>query len=128
VATISFVGTLTGRSLRAAERLNVNLAGLKARRRAKLTDWRGLLRRNVQDARGVLRTLLIGPLRFTPVNDGRRRSYAFEGPIALDRLLSGVVSLPTKVASPTETDTLWTREIPGMLKPLRGYLINPARE
>jgi hypothetical protein len=53
----------------------------------------------------VLRTLLIGPLRFTPVNDGRRRGYRFEGTIALDRLLSGVVDLPqitrAKVASPT---------------------------
>ena len=74
---------------------------MEARLRAKLSDWRGLLRRKVTEARAVLRALLIGPLRFTPVADGRRCGYAFEGAVALDRLLSGVVDLPTKVASPT---------------------------
>jgi hypothetical protein len=52
----------------------------------------------------VLRTLLIGPLRFTPIVEARRRGDAFEGTIALDRLLSGVVDLPlitrANVASP----------------------------
>ena len=75
--------------------------GLKKRLRAKLADWRSLLRRNVSEGRAVLRALLVGPLRFTPVKDERRRGYRFEGTIALDRLLSGVVELPTKVASPT---------------------------
>jgi hypothetical protein len=45
----------------------------------------------------VLRTLLVGPLRFTPIDEERRRGYAFEGMIALDRLLSGVVDLPRVV-------------------------------
>jgi len=91
---------------RAAERPNVGtLADLEQRLRAKLADWRGLLQRNVAEGRAVLRTLLIGPLRFTPVSDGRRRGYAFEGTLALDRLLSGVVDLPTKMASPTGTNT-----------------------
>jgi site-specific DNA recombinase len=88
-------------SLRAVERPHVNLKALEARMRSKLADWRGLLQRNIQEARAVLRALLIGPLRFTPVNDERRRGYAFEGSIALDRLLAGVVDLPTVVASPT---------------------------
>ena len=57
-----------------------------------------------------LRTLLVGPLRFTPVVDERRRGYRFEGAIALDRLVSGIVDLPTGVASPTGFDTLWTTE------------------
>lgn len=52
--------------------------------RAKLADWRGLIQRNVQEARAVLRALLIAPLRFTPVADERRRGYAFEGAIALE--------------------------------------------
>ena len=71
--------------------------------RAKLSDWRGLLRRNVKEGRAVLRALLIGPLQFTPVNDQGRRGYAFKGTIALDRLLAGVVELTTMVASPTGT-------------------------
>jgi hypothetical protein len=66
-----------------------------------LADWRGLLTRNVQGGQGVLRALLVGPLRFTPIDDGARRGYAFSGTIALDRLLAGVVTLPTVMASPT---------------------------
>jgi site-specific DNA recombinase len=73
---------------------------LEQRIRAKLADWRGLLTRNIECGRDVLRTLLIGPLRFTPVVEERRRGYAFTGAIALDRLIAGVVDLPTKVASP----------------------------
>jgi hypothetical protein len=93
----------------AAERHVVRYASphaLEARLRAKLADWRGLLRRNVPEGRSALRQLLIGPLRFTPVNEERRRGYAFEGMIALDRLLAGVLELPTKVASPEGLDTL----------------------
>jgi len=72
----------------------VRLNGLEQQLQAKLADWRGLLRRNVAEGREVLRTLLVGPLRFTPTVDGRRRGYAFEGTIALDRLVAGVVELP----------------------------------
>lgn len=36
-----------------------------------------------------------------------RFAYAFEGTIALDRLLAGVVDLPTKVASPMPAS--WNR-------------------
>jgi DNA invertase Pin-like site-specific DNA recombinase len=61
---------------------------------------REVLHRNVEEGRAVLRALLIGPLRFTPVKDERRCGYAFHGTIALDRLLAGVVDLPTVVASP----------------------------
>ena len=64
----------------------------------------------------MLRALLIGPLRFTPVTEERRRGYSFEGRIALDRLLSGVVDLcsssgqggemPPLVASPARSAQL----------------------
>ncbi len=84
-----------------AQRAHVNMEGLERRLRAKLADCRGLLRRNISEGRAVLRTLLIGPLRFTPVRDARRRGHAFEGAIALDRLLTGVIELPTVMASPT---------------------------
>src|SRR5215203_4046783 len=39
----------------------------------------GLLHRNVTERPAGLRTLLVGPLRFTPIQDERRRGYAFEG-------------------------------------------------
>ena len=80
-----------------------SVSALEQRLRVKLADWRGLLTRNVETGRDVLRTLLMGPLRFTPVIDERRRGYAFRGAVALDRLIAGVVDLPTKVASPTGT-------------------------
>jgi hypothetical protein len=79
----------------------VNVETLERTLRAKLADWRGLLRRNITEGRAVLRALLIGPLRFSPVKEGRRRGYAFEGTIALDRLLTGVLELPTAMASPS---------------------------
>jgi hypothetical protein len=50
-------------------------------------------------------------LRFTPIVEERRCGYAFEGTVALDRLLSGVVDLPPKtrdeMASPTGSERLW---------------------
>jgi hypothetical protein len=46
---------------------------LERRVRAKLADWRGLLTRNVESGREVLRALLVEPLRFEPVIDGRQR-------------------------------------------------------
>ena len=66
----------------------------EGRLRDLVDDWRGLLVRDVASGREVLRTLLVGPLRFTPVVDERRRGYTFEGAIALDRLVSGIVDLP----------------------------------
>ena len=70
-------------------------AGTRASNREKLADWRGLLTRNVESGREVLRALLVEPLRFTPVVDERRRGYRFTGAVALDRLVSGVIELPT---------------------------------
>jgi hypothetical protein len=55
--------------------------------------------------RRVLRQLLIRPLRFTPVNEERRRGYAFEGMIALDRLLAGVLELSNQSGVPRGIDT-----------------------
>ena len=80
----------------------VSHQSLEERLRAKLADWRGLLTRSVDSGRDVLRALLVGPLRFTPIIEKRRRTYAFEGAIALSRLVAGVIDLPTLtgVASP----------------------------
>ena len=47
---------------------------LEGRLRTKLADWRGLLTRNVETGREVLRALLVGPLRFTPIVEARRRA------------------------------------------------------
>ena len=59
-----------------------SVSALEQRLSVKLADWRGLLTRNVETGRDVLRTL------FTPVIDERRRGYAFRGAVALDRLIA----------------------------------------
>jgi hypothetical protein len=69
--------------------------GLEGRIRVKLADWRSLLTRNAESGRAVLKELLVGPLRFTPEVDERRRRYRFTGAIALDRLVAGVIELKT---------------------------------
>jgi site-specific DNA recombinase len=85
----------------ALDRPTFNRRGTEAQLRYLLQDWRGLLTRDVASGREVLRTLLAEPLTFTPVIDGRRRGYRFEGSIALDRLVSKAVTLPTLGTSPT---------------------------
>jgi len=67
---------------------------LEQRLHVKLADWRGLLTRNVATGNAMLRTLLAEPIRFTPVLEERRRGYRFEGRLALDRMVTGLVPLP----------------------------------
>jgi hypothetical protein len=78
------------------------------------------MRRNVAEGRDMLRTLLLGPRRFAPIDDGRRRAYAFEGAIALDRLIAGVVNVPTKMASPRGCAARW-RPIGWRASEVRGF-------
>lgn len=56
--------------------------------RERLSDWRSLLNRNVQDGRELLRQALSGPVRCTPENG----SYRVTGVVAIDRLIEGVDS------------------------------------
>ncbi len=67
--------------------------------RARLKDWRGLLRRQVAQARQILRKLLHGRLAFTPGEDAEGRYFAFKGEAALGRVLEGVAH-PTRQARP----------------------------
>jgi site-specific DNA recombinase len=69
--------------------------------RAKLDDWRGLLSRNVAQARQALRGLIPERLTFTPTRDGADTLYVFEGMAVLNRFLSGIVELPKAVVAPT---------------------------
>lgn len=41
------------------------------------------------------------------MNETRRRGYTFEGTIALDRVVAGVLELPPLVASPAGFDDVW---------------------
>ena len=65
--------------------------------RVRVDDWRGLLRRHVPQARQILRKLLVDRVVFTP----RADHYEFVGAWTLGKLVSGVVDLPQRMASPT---------------------------
>ena len=69
--------------------------------RTCLGDWRGLLTRQTRHGREFLRKVLTGPIAFTPLVDGASRGYQFEGEASVAQLLSGVIGLPTSLASPT---------------------------
>jgi hypothetical protein len=71
--------------------------------RAKLADWRGLLSRNVSQARQALRSLVPERLTFTPKNERGERFYVFEGMAVLDRFLAGI-ALPKALVAPTGRD------------------------
>jgi DNA invertase Pin-like site-specific DNA recombinase len=75
-------------------------AGLERRLRAKVADWRDLLTRDRESGRAVLRILVAEPFRFTPIVDERRRGYQFTGTLALDRLVAGIVDLPSVGGEP----------------------------
>jgi site-specific DNA recombinase len=57
--------------------------------RQMLQQWRDLLHDDVGDTRRVLRELLDGPLRFTPMVEGARRGYRFEGALTIGGILAG---------------------------------------
>ena len=63
----------------------------------RLADWKTILRRNVPQARQLIRKLLVRRLRFTPHEDGTM----FEGRCSLGPLLQGIVSAATPSVAPT---------------------------
>lgn len=67
--------------------------------RARLEGWRGLLCRQVGQARQILRKFLVGRPIFTPKEDASGRYYEFSGQATLGRLLEGLV-LPKSRVSP----------------------------
>src|SRR6185369_417365 len=91
--------------------LSIDPRGIDGRLRAKLRDWRRLLTTDVASGRAVLRLLLDGPIRFTPIVEERRRGYAFEGAIAFDRMLEGIVDFSPCMASTTGTARALEAEI-----------------
>jgi hypothetical protein len=64
-----------------------------------LGQWRELLTDDVADARRVLRELLEGPLRFTPLFEGTKRGYRFEGAVTIGQFLAGNAEV-IRLASP----------------------------
>jgi len=88
-------GTLAG-----LERLATQTpADVEREIRARLEDFRTMLRRNIPQGRQVLRKLLTTPLRFQPVGE----TWEFTGEAALGKILAGIVDIDAtkSVASPT---------------------------
>ena len=59
--------------------------------RDKLSDWRYLLRGQVQEARQIIRALLTDRLTFTPIECEDERVYRYEGTFSVEALVSGVI-------------------------------------
>ena len=74
--------------------------------RARLAGWRGLLHRQSDEARGILRELLVGRLAFTPRIDATGRWYEITGQGSLGRLLTGVVN-PSAMVTPGGFEHRW---------------------
>ena len=79
--------------------------------RTCLADWRGLLTRQTRHGRDFLRTALTGPIAFTPLMGGTGQGYEFDGEASIGQLLTGVIPLPTNLASPTGIDQPWTTDL-----------------
>jgi len=67
------------------------------------------LHRHIPQARQILRKLLVERVVFTPKTD----HYAFVGTWTLGKLVSGVVDLPQRMASPRGIALMWTPKIKG---------------
>jgi len=65
----------------------------------RLEEWRGVLRRQVPQARQILRKLIDGRLRFTPKLLDDSGIYEFEGTAVLGNLLAGI-AFPQGLVSP----------------------------
>jgi DNA invertase Pin-like site-specific DNA recombinase len=64
---------------------------VKALLERAFADWDTLLHKNTPLARGVLRTLLVGRIVFTPKKSRGAQGYVFKGPVSLGQALEGVV-------------------------------------
>jgi hypothetical protein len=71
---------------------------LRAELLDRLSDWKGLLRRQTSEARQILRRLLVGRLTFRPRTGEGVRYYEFRGEGSLSGILTGIVRTEELVA------------------------------
>ena len=76
------------------------LAALRADLKARLSDWRSLLRRQPIQGRQILRKLLVGRLTLTPREADGRRVYEYRGEATLGRLLAGAIPSAPGMVTP----------------------------
>ena len=76
----------------------VTAEGLQRLRRdveIRLSDWRGLLSRQIAQSRQIFKKLLVGRIVFRQTPDG---DYEFSGEASLGRVLAGIVCTKAGVA------------------------------
>src|SRR5206468_10042191 len=79
------------------------LSCLEREIRHRLADWRAMLRREVPEARELLRNLIVGRIAFTPRPE--TRVYEFSGRGSFGRVLAGTTS-PVSVVTPAGASPL----------------------
>ena len=70
-----------------------DVAHLEQELRARLVDWRGLLRANVQEARQILRALMTDRLEFTPAELDGMPVYQYQGEFTVGSFVAGIVGV-----------------------------------
>lgn len=85
--------------------------------RSLLTNWRGMLTRQVAEGREVLRQVLLEPIRFTPFEETSRRGYRFAGVASIAGLFGGVLEV-IGLASPHGS----VGSLPALALPIVGEL------
>jgi hypothetical protein len=78
-------------------RLELEIRRLELKIRQRLAAWQAMLRRQVPEAREILRNLVVGRIVFTPRPEAR--VYEFSGRGSFGRLLAGTTS-PVSVVTP----------------------------
>ena len=81
--------------------------------RHRLADWRAMLRREVPEAREILRNLVVGRIVFKPRPEAR--IYEFSGRGSFGRLLAGTTS-PVSVVTPAGYGRIWMPEFQGVVE------------
>ena len=99
------------------EAIPVDWRAVERQARAKLADWRGLLTRNIGEARQLLRELLDGAaIQITPFDERGRRGFRFKGVVKVGGLLEGFAPAnnmrgkwrPHRERRPSTTHSAWS--------------------
>ena len=107
-----------GKFAAVAEIPSVDFKALEADLANRVEHWRGLLTRQVPQARQIVRKLLPSPLRFVPHGERLKGYFEFEGQAALGRLLFGAAGCPEYGGVPTGIENLWTIPVVGTTRDL----------
>ena len=89
------------------------LSCLEREIRHRLADWRAMLRREVPEARELLRNLIVGRVAFTPRPE--TRVYEFSGRGSFGRVLAGTTS-PVSVVTPAGFGSVGGLQVRGIMR------------